>query len=386
MSRPILPNGKPQRQASSTQLTTPQVALYMRVSTEDQADRGTIDAQRDFLRQFANLYQLPVADEYADDGISGTLPLGERPEVRRLLQDAEAGRFGCVLVYRLTRLGRSLKALTEAHDILSRFTVTIRSATEPFDTSSPIGNFLFQLLGSLAELDRAQVLEQLSRGRDRVARNGKWTDGLVPFGYTLDEDGCLTPSERAVAALGMTEADAVRDLFLRMAAGSSALAEARRLNALGVPTTRYYGNGTKREGKRWYPGHIAWMLNNPTYRGMHVLQSRYGQVEREVPALVDTPLWEQANAQIQKNRHLPRSNATHTYLLRGLITCGQCGSAYGGQGYGRRNGKRGYYYRCCRRNPDHYAWQEPCRARVVNAAWLEGIVLGRLPHVYPQPW
>ena len=65
-------------------------------------------------------------------GIAGTLPLGERPEGRRLLQDAEASRFGCVLVYRLTRLGRSLKALTEAHEILSRCGVTIRSATEPF--------------------------------------------------------------------------------------------------------------------------------------------------------------------------------------------------------------------------------------------------------------
>src|SRR5262245_57218528 len=76
-----------------------QVALDMRVSTEDQADRGTIDAQRDFLRQFTNLYQLPVAGEYADDGVTGTLPLEARPEGQRLLQDTEAGAFGCVLVY-----------------------------------------------------------------------------------------------------------------------------------------------------------------------------------------------------------------------------------------------------------------------------------------------
>src|SRR5262245_8707172 len=129
----------------------------MHVSTEDQADRGTIDAQRDFLRQFSQLYQLPIAGEYADDGITGTLPLGERPEGQRLLQDAEAGAFGCVLVYRLTRLGRSLKALTEAHDMLTRHGVTIRSVTEPFDTSTPIGTFLLQLLSSHAELDRAQV-------------------------------------------------------------------------------------------------------------------------------------------------------------------------------------------------------------------------------------
>src|SRR2546422_6472134 len=214
-------NGKVQKQTATAQLASPHVALYMRVSSEDQADRGTIDAQRDFLRQFANLYQLPIADEYADDGISGTLPLDKRPEGHRLLQDAEAGRFGCVLVYRLTRLGRSLKALIDAHDILSRFGVTVRSATEPFDTSTPIGTFLFQLLGSLAQLDRAQVLEQLSRGRDRVARNGKWTNGPLPFGYALDPERCLVPSARLVEALGMTEAEVVQDLFRRIASGST---------------------------------------------------------------------------------------------------------------------------------------------------------------------
>jgi site-specific DNA recombinase len=145
MPQAILANSTSAQQVSR-QAFPQHVALYMRVSSEDQADRGTIDAQRDFLRQFASLYQLPMADEYADDGVTGTLPLGERPEGRRLLQDAETGRFGCVLVYRLTRLGRSLKALIDAHDILSRFGVTIRSATEPFDTSTPIGTFLFQLL------------------------------------------------------------------------------------------------------------------------------------------------------------------------------------------------------------------------------------------------
>ena len=96
--------------ATSTPVTDTRLALSLRVSSEDQADRGTIEAQRDFLRQYVQLYSLPAADEYADDGITGTLPLSDRPEGRRLLQDAEAGRFGCVLVYRLTRLGRSRSA------------------------------------------------------------------------------------------------------------------------------------------------------------------------------------------------------------------------------------------------------------------------------------
>src|SRR5262245_18963543 len=376
MSRSSVPNNSLSLQALPRVL--PQsIALYMRVSTEDQADRGTIDAQRDFLRQFASLYQLPVVDEYADDGVTGTLPLGERPEGQRLLQDAEAGRFGCVLVYRLTRLGRSLKALIEAHDILSRFGVTIRSATEPFDTSTPIGTFLFQLLGSLAQLDRAQVLEQLTRGRDRVARKGKWTDGPIPLGYTVDASGCLTPSTRLVETLGMTEAALVQDLFRRMAEGSTAISEARRLNALGVPATWYFSNGTvRKEGKRqWYHVRVARIIAASTYKGTHVYESRFGPIEREVPPLVDTALWERANAQLQSNRRLPKGNATRTYLLRGLITCGRCGATYVGQTVPRPNGQRDIYYRCGNRagliDP---AVGARCASRIVNATWLEQLV------------
>src|SRR4029450_2995706 len=135
MSRSSVPNNSLSLQALP-QVLPQSIALYMRVSTEDQADRGTIEAQRDFLRQFASLYQLPVVDEYADDGVTGTLPLGERPEGRRLLQDAEAGRFGCVLVYRLTRLGRSLKALIEAHDTLAHYGVATLAPREPFCNST----------------------------------------------------------------------------------------------------------------------------------------------------------------------------------------------------------------------------------------------------------
>lgn len=374
MARTSLPNRKTKKQSSPSPLPSPQVALYMRVSTEDQADRGTIEAQRDFLRQFANLYQLPVAGEYADDGVTGTLPLGARPEGQRLLQDAEAGAFGCVIVYRLTRLGRSLKALTDAHETLSHFKVTIRSATEPFDTSTPIGTFLFQLLGSLAELDRAQVLEQLSRGRDRVAKDGKWTDGPIPYGYVLDAAGCLTPSKRFVDALQMTEAEVVQDLYQRVAAGSSADQEARRLQALAPPTTRYYSNGTTRTGSKWYSRSIINILTSTTYKGTHVFKSRYGEIARTVPALVDAALWDRANATLRQNRRLPKSNATHLYLLRGLMTCAHCGAAYVGQPYARKGSARGFYYRCSGRTPDRHARRERCTSRAVNIAAIEPLV------------
>src|SRR5215213_928187 len=111
------------------------VVIYARVSTEDQAERATIKSQLDFLRRFVDLHSLPVAGEYVDDGISGTVPLADRPEGQRLLVDAEAGRFGVVLVYRVDRLGRSLHALLDAHAVLDGYGGAIRSGSEPFDTS-----------------------------------------------------------------------------------------------------------------------------------------------------------------------------------------------------------------------------------------------------------
>src|SRR3990172_2298571 len=106
------------------------IALYMRVSSDEQAEKGTIQNQRDFLRNFANLYGLNVVASYEDPGVSGTIALGKRPDGRRLLEAAASGHFDELIVYRLDRLGRSLKVLMDAHNTLDAAGVTMRSATE----------------------------------------------------------------------------------------------------------------------------------------------------------------------------------------------------------------------------------------------------------------
>ena len=95
-----------------------QIALYLRVSSEEQRERETIQIQREFLEQYCQLYGLEVADVYEDDGVSGTIPLHERPDGRRLLEDAKQEKFGAVLVSKLDRLGRTLLVIVDAHDRL----------------------------------------------------------------------------------------------------------------------------------------------------------------------------------------------------------------------------------------------------------------------------
>src|SRR5258708_6282382 len=112
---------------------TPRLVLYCRVSTEDQAERQTVRAQLDFLRNWAQLFECPIAGGSVADGVSGTVPLEQRPEGRRLLAELPETRPPKLVCYRLDRLGRSVRVLLDAHSALEQAGVTIQSATEPFD-------------------------------------------------------------------------------------------------------------------------------------------------------------------------------------------------------------------------------------------------------------
>src|ERR687897_535641 len=92
------------------------VALYLRVSSEEQREKATIKIQREFLDGYCQLHGLEVAGRYHDDGVSGTIPLHERPEGRRLLEDAKEDNFQTVLVYKLDRLGRTQLGILDAAD------------------------------------------------------------------------------------------------------------------------------------------------------------------------------------------------------------------------------------------------------------------------------
>jgi site-specific DNA recombinase len=206
---------------ASTPQETLRLAFYARVSSDEQEKKNTIEAQLTLLRKWAEALGHRVVAEYMDDPCSGLIPLRERPDGTRLLQDAQAGAFDIVVCAKIDRLSRSLWELLAAHRTLEACGVGIKSATEPIDTSDPIGRFLFHLLGSMAELDRERVLEQLSRGRDRVNRAGEWTNGPIPLGYTIkgQKDRRLRESTRMLEKTGLTESAFILDLFQRIAGG-----------------------------------------------------------------------------------------------------------------------------------------------------------------------
>jgi site-specific DNA recombinase len=183
------------------------VALYCRVSSEEQATKETIEVQRDFLRRYCQLNQFEIAGEYPDDGVKGTIPFERRPYGGRLLRDAAAGQFDTVLFMRVSRFARRLIVALNAYQGLDALGVSIKSGTEPIDTGEPIGRLLFQMLGAFAEFDRESIIDNTTRGRTRGARRGRWY-GVVPLGYTL-HDGLLAPNDGDILP-GIRESDLAR--------------------------------------------------------------------------------------------------------------------------------------------------------------------------------
>jgi site-specific DNA recombinase len=170
------------------------VALYLRVSSEEQREKETIKTQSAFHENYVRLYGLDVAEVYSDDGVSGTVPLHERPAGKQLLADAKAGEFGTVLVYRLDRIGCTLLGVIDAHDRLQAAGVALKSATEPIDTASPAGRLIFQMLASFGEYERASIVERSRDGLHRALRDGK-QPGRVPYGYDIADDGSFVVVE-----------------------------------------------------------------------------------------------------------------------------------------------------------------------------------------------
>ena len=150
-------------------------ALYARVSSDDQAMRGSIDNQTTALRNAAPHWGMTIVDEYLDDGYSGSLPLDKRPEGLRLSEDAKVVKFDIVLFYKIDRLARSLRNFLDIVDFFEGLGIGLRSMSESFDNSNPMGKFAVHMIAAVAEMERGVIQERTTMGRNRIAAEGRWT-------------------------------------------------------------------------------------------------------------------------------------------------------------------------------------------------------------------
>jgi site-specific DNA recombinase len=362
------------------------IAFYCRVSSEEQRERGTIATQAVAAEAYRTLHQLPPFETYADEGVSGTIALGDRPAGARLLQDARAGKVSAVVVYKLDRLGRDPRHILNAIAELDTYDVAVRSMTEPLDTTTPAGRFLITILSGVAGLERDTFLEKSREGTNRLAREGAWLGGIVPYGYRKEGErqlGRLVIADEPIPGLGISEADVVR-LIYRLAADDckSCFVIAAQLNALGVPT-RYTIDGRKiSRGKRkeatanhWSPGRIRNMIVSTTYKGLHQFGKRSTRqretIERSVPAIIDEQQWDRAQQTLRRNMIFSKRTSRRQYLLRGLMKCVHCGHTYIGSVAKGSQEERWRWYKCGGRHNRGRAAGLVCESKSFPAELVE---------------
>ena len=163
------------------------VAIYTRVSSQEQVDNGTsLESQAEQLEAFCKAQKWEIFNQYTDPGFSGKDD--KRPGLESLRRDAKAGYFEKVIVWRLDRLARNLRLILGIEAELREQNVAIFSMREMVDTSTPIGRTVFQVLGLAAEWERESIIERTKAGRLQRYKEGKWAGGPVPFGYDYDHE------------------------------------------------------------------------------------------------------------------------------------------------------------------------------------------------------
>lgn len=353
------------------------VAVYNRVSTEEQVGRDTIQNQIDFAMKYCDLHQLDIYKLYKEDGISGTIPLHERQEGKALIEDAKNKKFDTLLVYKLDRLGRSARVTLNSIYELESYGIQIKSMTEPFDTSNPSGRFMITMLAGVADLERETILERMWHGANRAARDGKWLGGIVPYGYYVDENKHLQINNEIIPNINMSEADIVRLIFDMVAnKGYSTIKLADYLNAMKIPT-HYSKDHRGKVANIWRPNNIGRMLRNTTYKGVHIYGKRSKKqrecIERHVPFIVDEDIWDRSQNALKNNQNEAMRNSKRTYLLRSLIKCGECGMTYQGNSYNRNNNSTDVYYVCGGKKA-YKGPQGKCTSKNLPAAYIENMV------------
>ncbi len=363
------------------------VALYARVSTEEQKENFSLAAQLELLRKHASDSKFEVFDEYVDDGFSGTS--FERPQFQRLMDDSRQNRFQLILVYKVDRFFRNNKDLLNTVDELQGCGVSVRSITEPFDTSNYLGKFVLSLFGSIAELERNTFMERSKMGKLRRAREGYYS-GSSPtkFGYVYNK-------ETRKIEIGEKEAEAVKLIYeLYNQPDSSLVKVTRKLRALGYKT---------KEGHLMREDVVHDTLRDSIYIGKWYankhdsktggLKPEEEWIEVAVPKIVSEEAFLKAQEYLSNRRNYSVRNAKYNYLLQGMVKCGDCGNSIAGTAdkqMQERNGKTygpyfKLYYRCTHFFRNKYQRAVNCRLKYIQARKLEDAVWNMVGQIFQNP-
>lgn len=222
-------------------------AIYIRVSTEEQAEEGySLEAQRERLVAYCEAQGWEITDIYADRGHTGR-KITTREEYKRMI--AEKDMWDTILVLKMDRIHRNSKNFMIMMEDLERWDKKFTSMQEELDTSTSIGRFVVDMIQRIAQLESEQIGERTYMGMAQKAETGGLLGFNPPFGYGIANNDLIIIDG---------EADVVREIFISYNAGRSMSEIANELNDRGILT--------RREG-HWTLYSIRQILHNPAYAG-----------------------------------------------------------------------------------------------------------------------
>jgi site-specific DNA recombinase len=379
-----------------------EVALYVRVSTTRQQQQQTIEQQ--LMRLHAHVasqpqWHLAEAHIYRDDGYSGAKL--NRPGLDRLRDRAALAAFERIVITAPDRLARNYVHQMLLVDEFTQRGCQVEFVERPM-SDDPHDQLLLQIRSAVAEDERTLIAERMRRGRQAKLRGGQvlpWT--RPPYGSLLDPERPRDPSRVRIAPVQAAVVEQMFAWYSDPGQATSLYEVAKRLSEAQIPTPR--------GGKRWNVASVRGILRSPAYLGVaysgrsHPAPARRrksalqpvgsGQSQQPappedwiavpVPAIIDQETFEAAQRRLDRNVQMSRrNNTTYEYLLRGLVSCGQCRLTCGG-----RTLRPGYHYYFCRGRTDalRLAQGERCTARYAPARALDEFVWQDLCRVLTEP-
>lgn len=347
-----------------TAVAVQRLAIYARVSTEEQREGQTINSQVSELERFAREKAWLIAGVYKDEGWSGGVM--ERPELDHLRDDARKGMFDAVLINDVDRLARDVAHLGVIKRDLERLGMKVIFRKLPSDTS-PTSNLMVNILGSFAEFERELIADRTRRGRrHKVEVRKQYLGSNTAYGYRYIPMDRLT-GRQGLLEINPEEAEVVQRMFAWVdEEGLSARRVLNRLNELKITP--------QKRAPQWAKSSVLRILHCETYAGIWHYNKFQGceskrpatdlkyrrrakcsvrqrpraeWIPLELPAnlqIVPRGRWERVQKQLRENIAFSPRNERHNYLLKGLVRCGGCGATFVGDPcHGR------FYYRCIRR-------------------------------------
>ena len=337
------------------------VALYLRVSTEQQIEKYGLDVQHEKLRSYCQARGWTHVTDYIDGGYSGSNL--NRPALQQLIKDIQAKKIDLVLVYRLDRLSRSQRdTLSLIEELFLPHHVEFISLSETIDTQTPFGRAAIGILSTFAQLERENIKERLYTCHQKmVQEEGLWAGGAgtTPYGYTRLARGQLVVNE--------SERHHVQRIFESYLELKSVAQVNKQLQTEGFKKLRYQ--------------RISNLLKSRLYLGEVSFAGEWHKGSHE--ALITEELFDavqQARQEITNPNRMGPKNKTFT----GLITCGHCGAVY--KVYNRRitkaDGENAYesYYMCENRKLPKTNPQKCYNSRITRED-LEQQVMAQIKHL-----